>query len=59
MAKQVIMELSKGTLILNVWVEVKDGIEDKAHHNYQGTFLVDIPLQGGVPMRKENRVPIS
>ena len=45
--------------ILNVWVEEEEGIEDKAPHDYQETFLVDLPLQGeGVPIREANRVPI-
>ena len=33
-------------LILTMWVEVEDGVEDKAPHNYQETPLVDLPLQG-------------
>ena len=34
MAKQVIMGLSRGTFILNVWVEVEDSIEDRVPSDY-------------------------
>ena len=34
MVMQVIVGLSGGMLILNVWVEVEDGVEDKATHDY-------------------------
>ena len=35
---------SRGMLILNVWVEVEDGVEDKVPHDYQETLLVDLSL---------------
>ena len=48
----VIVGLSGGMLVLNVWAEVEDSVEDKASHNYQETFWVDLPLQGeGVQIR--------
>ena len=48
----VIMGLSGGMLILNMWVEVKEGIEDKMPHDYWETPPVDLPLQEeGVPIR--------
>ena len=54
------MRLSRGTLILIMWVEVEDGIEDKVPNNYRETLLVDLPLQGeGFPIREVNGVPIS
>ena len=60
MAKQVIMGLSGGTFVLNVWVEVEDAMEDKASHNNQETPQVDLPLQEkGVLIRKVNGIPIS
>ena len=34
------------TLILNMWVEEEDGVEDKAPHDCKETPLVDLPLQG-------------
>ena len=43
---QVITGLIGGMVILNVWVEVEDGVEDKAPCNYQETPLMDLPLQG-------------
>ena len=46
MAKWVIMALGGGMLILNVQVEVEDDIENKVPHDYQGTLLMDLPLQG-------------
>ena len=45
-------------LILNMWVEVEDHIEEKAPHNYWETFPVDPPLQGeGVLIEAVIRVP--
>ena len=49
MVKQVVMGLSGGKLILNVWIEVEDGVEDKVPHNYWETLLVDLPFQGEFP----------
>ena len=38
-------------LVLNVWVEAEDGVEDKAPHDSWETLLVDLPLQGeGIPI---------
>ena len=45
-AKWVIMGLSGGMLILKMWVEVEDGVEDKAPHHYWKIFLVDLPHWG-------------
>ena len=60
MVMWVITGLSRGMLILNVWVEVEDGIEDNVPNDYWETLPVDFPLQGqGVPIKKVNRVPIS
>ena len=60
MVMQVIGGLSKGILILNVWVEVENGIEDKALHDYQETLLVDLPFQReGVPIKEAIRAHIS
>ena len=47
-------------LILSIWIEVEDGVEDKAPHDYQETPLVDLPLQGErVPIEEAIGVPIS
>ena len=60
MVMQVIMGLSRRTLVLNVWVEVESGIEDKVPHNCQETLLVDLPLQGeGVSIKEVIGVPSS
>ena len=60
MVKQLIVGLSRGMLVINVWVEVEDSIEDKVPHNYQETLLVGLPLQGeGVLIREVSGVPIS
>ena len=56
----VIMGLSREMLILNMWVEVEDSVEDRVAHDYQETLLVDLPLQGeGVLIKEVIRVPIS
>ena len=55
--KQVIMGRM---LVLSMWVEVEDGIEDRVPHDYWETLPVDLPLQEeGVQSREVNRVPIS
>ena len=41
------MGLSGEMLVLSMWVELEDGVEDKAPNNYQVTLPVDLPLQGG------------
>ena len=57
MVKQVIVGQNRGMFILNMWVEVEDGIED---HDYWETLLVDLPLQGeGLLIGEVNGVPIS
>ena len=45
--KQIIVGLSRRMLVLSVWVEVEDGMEDKEPHNYQETLLAYLPLQEG------------
>ena len=46
MVMWVIMGLSGEMLILRMWVEVEDDIEDKAPHNCWDMFLEDLSLQG-------------
>ena len=53
------MGLSRETVVLNMWVEVEDGVEDRVAHDYQETLLVDVLHQGGVPVEEAIRVPIS
>ena len=60
MAMWVIVGLSGGMLILNVWVEVEDGVEDMVPHDYWETLPIDLPLQAeGVPIEEAHGVPIS
>ena len=46
MVMLVIIGLSREMLVLSIWVEVEDGIEDKVSHDYQETLSVDLPFQG-------------
>ena len=47
-------------LVLNIWVEVEDGVEYKVPHDYEETLPVDLPLQEeGVQIGEVNRIPIS
>ena len=46
MTKQVILEVSGRMLVLSVWVEVEDGIEEKVPCHYHKTSPVDLPLWG-------------
>ena len=57
MAKWVIVGLSRGMLILNMQVEVEDGVEDMVPHNCWGTLLVDLPLQGEFQSGKQMEFP--
>ena len=43
--KWLIMGLDGRTLILSIWVEVEDSVEDKEPHDYWETLPVDLPLQ--------------
>ena len=47
MGMQVIMDLSRETLILSVLVEVVDDAGNKEDHNFLETLLVVQPLLGG------------
>ena len=59
MMKWVVMGLSGRKLILSIWVEVEDGMEDKVPHDYEETLLVDPPLQEeGVQIGEVSGVPI-
>ena len=40
------MAMSREMLILSMWVEVEDGVEDKAHHDYLEILQVDLTLLG-------------
>ena len=45
-------------LILSVWVEVEDSIEDKVPHDYWETLPVDLPLQEeGVQIGEQMEFP--
>ena len=60
MVMWVIMGLSGEMLILSMWVEVEDVIEDKAPQDCWYMLLVDLLLQGeGVPIEEVIRVTIS
>ena len=54
------MGLSRRKLILSIWIEVEDSIEEKVPHNYQETLPVDLPLQEeGVLIGEWSEVPIN
>ena len=60
MTKHITVGLCGGMLLPNMWVVVEDYIEDKVPHNYQETFLVDLPPQEKwVQTGEANRIPIS
>ena len=47
-------------LVLSIWVQVDDSVENKVPHNYWETFPVDLPLWGeGVLTGEVSRVPIN
>ena len=47
-------------LILSIWVEVEDGIEDKTPHDYLETLPVDLSLQEeGFQIGEVSRVSIT
>ena len=60
MVMWVIMGLSRGMLIFNMWVEVEDGVKGKVPHDYQEMHPVDLPLQEeGVLIKEATGVPFS
>ena len=60
MVMWLIMGLSRDMLVLSIWVEAEDCIEDKAPHDYQETLPVDVPLSGEwVLIDEVIRLPIS
>ena len=57
--KWIIMGLSRGMLVLNIWVEVEDVVEDKVPHNYQETSSGSLSSGGGVQIGEASGVPIN